>query len=276
MTRVSGAALRALIVAALIATPSLLLPAQSTKSDVLIVVVAIIAGVLTFLEYASHYPSLVEFRDAPPINRLRFGSLFCTVFLLTMIYNHAVAPTTLSAIVDRMGELVGRALDFPYSPVRLVLLMLPADEKLAVIDMVRAAAGLSYLVSLITIALFLHAIRAGGWPTNNGAFNVWINLPLFDPTSGGDVVQRLQRDARINIVCGVLLPFIIPATIKVSAFVIDPVAMAHPNTMIWTISAWAFLPASMIIRGIALMRIAELIENKRRRVVAPADGVATA
>ena len=27
-----------------------------------------------------------------------------------------------------------------------------------------------------------------------GSFNVWINLPTFDPTTGGDVVERLERD----------------------------------------------------------------------------------
>ncbi|MGV6848448.1 MAG: hypothetical protein ACWA5A_08725 [Marinibacterium sp.] len=266
-TRVWGAALRAVLVAVLIATPSLLLPSKATNTDEILVALAIIAAILTFLEYASHYPSLVEFRDAPPVNRLRFGSLFCTVFMLTVVFNHAVAPTSLSAVVDRMGELVGSVLDFPYSPVRLVLLMLPADERPIVVDMVRAAAGLSYLLSLITIALFINVVRFGGWPVNNGVFNVWINLPLFDPTKGGDVVWRLQRDARINIVCGALLPFFIPAVIKASGYFIGPMNMANPNTLIWTISAWAFLPASMIIRGIAMLRIAELIENKRRRSV---------
>lgn len=263
--RVSGAAVRAFLVALLIATPSLLLPEETTRANDVVVVLAILAALLTFLEYISHYPSLVEFRDAPPINRLRIGSLFVTVSLLTIIFIHGVAPTSLSAVINRMGSLVGGALDFPYSPVRLVLLMLPANESPAVVDMVRAAAGMSYLLSLITIGLFLHTVRVNGWPTNNGVFNVWINLPLFDPTKGGDVVVRLQRDGRVNIVCGALLPFLIPAVIKASALVISPIAMEHPNTLIWTISAWAFLPASMIIRGIAMLRVAQLIDNKRRR-----------
>ena len=36
-------------------------------------------------------------------------------------------------------------------------------------------------------------------------------------------------------------------------------------------SAWAFLPASMIMRGIAMGRIAELIEEKRNRAYSEAE-----
>ena len=95
-----------------------------------------------------------------------------------------------------------------------------------------------------------------------------VNLPLFDPTSGGDVLERLQRDARINIALGFLLPFIIPAVVKAASDLIDPISLENPQSLIWTISAWAFLPASMIMRGIAMSRVAEMIEDKRRRTYA--------
>ena len=52
---------------------------------------------------------------------------------------------------------------------------------------------------------FLVLVRIMNWPVRQGAFNVWVNLPLFDPTAGGDVIYRLQRDARINIALGFLL-----------------------------------------------------------------------
>ena len=97
------------------------------------------------------------------------------------------------------------------------------------------------------------------------AFNVWVNLPLFDPTAGGDVLQRLRRDARFNIAFGFLLPFVIPAVVKATSDLIDPITLENPQTLIWTITAWAFLPASMIMRGIAMGRVADLIEAKRRR-----------
>ena len=55
-----------------------------------------------------------------------------------------------------------------------------------------------------------------------------------------------------------------------------PIALTDPQTLIWTVSAWAFLPASMVMRGVAMARIAELIEEKRRRVYANAEAMQTA
>ena len=64
--------------------------------------------------------------------------------------------------------------------------------------------------------------------------------------------------------------------IKLASDFINPVSLTDPQTLIWTISAWAFLPASMVMRGVAMARIAELIEEKRRRVYANAEAMQTA
>lgn len=272
----TGAALRGVMVALLVATPSLLLPAFATEATEVVALLALVAGVLTFLEYNTHFPSLIEFRDARPLNRLRFIALFTMVFVLSVIAEHQFEPTALTGFFNGIGGRIGMFSDFPYSPVRLVLLMLPEHTPLETVDMVRMAAGVAYVVALITVILFIGAIRVFGWPTSSGAFNVWVNLPLFDPTTGGDVVHRLQRDGRLNVVMGVLLPFIIPALVKLASDLIDPLSMSHAQTMIWTISAWAFLPASMIMRGMAMLRIAELIEEKRRRAYANAEALQTA
>ncbi|MEX0339661.1 MAG: hypothetical protein AB3N11_11550, partial [Arenibacterium sp.] len=231
---------------------------------------------LTFAEYNTEFPSFVEFRDAPPLYRMRFVALFLMFFTLTIIAKHGYEPTALTGLVAGFGGMIGHLMDFPYSPVRLVLLILPPEASQSTIDNVRVAAVFSYTVALITMVVFLFQVRVRGWPTSRGAFNVWVNLPLFDPTAGGDVVQRLQRDARINVVLGFLLPFIIPALVKLAADLIDPISMNDPQTVIWTMSAWAFLPASMVMRGIAMGRIAELIEEKRRRVYANAEAMQTA
>jgi len=165
---------------------------------------------------------------------------------------------------------LGNAIDFPYSPVRLVVLMLPADAAPETVSLVRTAAGLAYLTSLVALTAFVVLVRVMGWPARRGAFNVWVNLPLFDPTAGGDVLVRLQRDSRFNIALGFLLPFVNPAVVKAAADLVDPISLSNSQTMIWTISAWAFLPASMIMRGIAMGRVAEMIQDKRRRAYADA------
>lgn len=272
ITRITGALVRAGLVALLIAMPSLLLPRIGPDAAQVTALLALFAAGLTIFEYASNYPSLVEFRDAPPFNRLRFGSLFLTVFLLTVLCRGQADPSGLTIFTGAVGAVIGNAIDFPYSPVQLVILSLPPEVSEAHVELVRAAAGIAYLTSLLTLAVFVIFIRAGGWPVRSGAFNVWVNLPTFDPTTGGDVVARLNRDARLNIALGFLLPFVAPAVAKAAAAVFTPFAMEAPQTLIWTVAAWAFLPSSLFMRGIAMGRIATMIENKRRRASEARDG----
>lgn len=264
IARTTGAAVRGILVALLVLTPALYLPVSATNGTEVVVFVAILAFILTFAEYNSTFPSFIEFRDAPPVNRLRFVGLMSMVSILTLICKNAYTPTELSSAAYSVGLAVANVVDFPYSPVRLVVLMLPAEASAPLTELVRVTASIAYVAALVTIASFIYAVKVRGWPTGNGAFNVWTNLPLFDPTKGGDVVTRLQRDGRLNISIGILLPFLIPALIKLLTNVIDPLTLANPQTLIWTMSAWAFLPASMIMRGIATLRIAGLIVEKRR------------
>lgn len=264
IARLLGAVVRAFCVVILIALPSLFLPGVSADTAQIVALVAIFGAALTIFEYASNYPGLVEFRDAPPFNRVRFASLFLTVLVLTVLTLGRFEPSVLTVATDRVGSIIGSAIDFPYSPVRLVVLMLPDTASAELIHLVRNAAGISYLVSLLTLAVFLIILRLRGWPQRDVSFNVWVNLPTFDPTAGGDIVERLERDARFNIALGFLLPFLTPAVIKAASTLFGSVSLENPQTLIWTVAAWAFLPASLFMRGIAMGRIAAMIEDKRR------------
>ncbi|MEP2715110.1 hypothetical protein [Pseudophaeobacter sp.] len=274
--RITGAATRGILVALLIAMPSMLLPVSATESPEIIALMAILGGVLTFAEYFSNYPSFVEFREAPPLNRMRYVAAFVMIGALSLLVRHSMDPTGLTTLVQTYGTRLGAALDFAYSPVQLTVLMLPTETPTDSLQMVRSAAGIAYVVSALAIFGFILAIRIGNWPVANGAFNVWVNLPLFDPTTGGDVVTRLQRDGRINIILGILLPFAIPATIKLASGLIDVSHLTAPPMLIWVIAAWAFVPASMIMRGLAMLRVADLIAQKRRAVYAHAEALQAA
>ena len=262
--------MRAILVVLLIATPSVLLVDTSTDTTQIVVLVALLAAIFTVVEYNSAYPSLVEFRDAPPFNRVRFFALYATVFALTVIARGETNPTTITLFFDAIGSRIGDLIDFPYSPVRLVVLMMPQGADAALIDSVRTAAGLSYLVSILSLATFVLILRGTGWPRQLGGFNVWTNLPTFDPTAGGDVVDRLNRDGQVNVILGFLLPFIIPAFVKLASDMFNPISLANDHTLIWTMTAWAFLPASLLMRGIAMMRVAQMIADQRARAYAHA------
>ena len=263
--RLPGAIVRAIMVVMLIIMPYALLPNSGSDNAQIIVLVALFGALFTIVEYSSNSPSLVEFRDAPPFNRVRFSALFATVLCLSVIFKGVEAPSAFSNYFQESGSAIGEAIDFPYSPVRLMVLMMPDGTDPAVIQRLRDAAGLSYLVSVFSVIWFIILLRLYHWPRRTGAFNVWINLPTFDPTAGGDVVKRLQRDGRINIILGFLLPFLVPAVLKLVAAFGTSINLDNPQTLIWTVSAWAFLPASILMRGVALSRVAQMIEVQRRR-----------
>lgn len=250
--------------ALLIALPSMILPLPQAHSPELVTLTAIFLGCFVFAEYFATSPSFLEFRDARPMNRCRFAALAICVFLVSLLARHDTAPTSLTALTSSLGFFLAQALDFAFSPVRLVQIVLPPDLSFSTAELARRATAMAYTASLSSILAFGLIVRTSRWPQRNGPFNVWINLPLFDPTTGGDVVARLQRDARLHIAGGVLAPFLLPALVKISSGTMDPALFANAQLFVWTVTGWAMFPAMMIMRGMARLRVAELIALQRR------------
>lgn len=269
--RLVGALIRAALVILMVALPSLILSDQSVDGAEVVALIALFGAALTLFEYAPTYPCLIEFRDAPPFNRIRFFSLFATVLFLSLMVSGHFDPTPLTQFIQAVGMVIGQSVDFPYSPVTLVKLLLPDGADAAQINLICSAAGMAFLISLLTLSIFVLSLRVYGWPARSGSFNVWVNLPTFDPTAGGDVVERLERDARFNIAAGFLLPFLTPVLMRSASDLFGSVSLDNPQSMIWVISAWAFLPTSLFMRGIAMGRIAAMIEGKRRQTSSAED-----
>lgn len=268
LNKATGAAVRGFLVMVLVVLPSVILPGIGNDTKQIVALVALFAGTLVLVEYNAVYPSLVEFRDGAPFNRIRYLMLLATVLLLSVIVADREDPTTVSRLIRALGDVVGQALDFPYSPVRLATQLLADTATPAQLLDLRTAAGTAYLVSLVSLAVFVVVLKIAGWPSTKSAFNVWVNLPTFEPTAGGDVVDRLERDARVNLAVGFLLPFVVPAVIALVTSGLPPDAITSPQTLIWTMAAWAFLPASLLMRGVAMGRVADMIRVKRDRKLA--------
>ena len=264
-SQLSGASVRAALVAAMVLTPSLLLPEADRQITDATVLVALFAAVFVIFEYGSTYPGLVEFRGAPPINRVRFGILFLTLTLIAVSLNAYDSNALLSRFVLAVGVLLGHSTDVPLSPVRLIMSLLPEGTSVTQAQQVRASAGLAYLVGLVGLTVFAILIRLRGWPSPTGSFNVWINLPTFDPTAGTDVVRQLNRDGAVNISLGLVLPYVTPPLAVMVGNNYEVSMLDSPLTLTWTMTAWAFLPASLFLRGIAMRRLALMISQKRRR-----------
>ncbi len=271
LNRATGAAVRAFLVMVLIVMPSVILPGIASDTKQIVALMSLFAGTLVFVEYNAVYPSLVEFRDGAPFNRIRYLMLLAIIIFLSVIVADSEDSTTVSRLFRALGVVMGDAMDFPYSPVRLATFMLSDTATADQVLDVRTATGAAYLVSLISLAVFVIVLKIAGWPSTKTAFNVWVNLPTFEPTAGGDVVDRLERDARVNLAVGFLLPFVVPAAIALVTVGLPASVITSPQTLIWSVAAWAFLPASLLMRGVAMARIADMIRVKRDLRLA-ADG----
>jgi hypothetical protein len=276
-TGLSGALMRAALIVLAAVLPALLIPQAAPETGQIVLLAGLFAAAVVFAEYASPYPALIEFRFAAPFNRTRFALLAVTAVLLALIQRGQVMAGPLPDLVTGFAALCGGLLDFPFSPVRLLLGALPASIAVEDALLVRDGAALAMVVAALTLAGFAAAMRMNLWPMGHGPFNVWINLPTFDPTAGNDVVERLLRQGRMNVMLGFLTPALLPGVVMVSGLMAQPIDFTAPINYVWGIALWAFLPTAMIMRGLAMGRVGRMIRANRRRLAdGEADGYATA
>lgn len=264
MSQVAQALARGFFVTLLLLFPAMMLPGTSPDLSQGVTLIALLAGIVVAVEYTARYPGLIEFRDAKPYNRGRFLQLTLLVVLLTLL-QRSVALDPQGAIPG-VALTLGRMLDFPFSPVRVLAASLPLGLPIAHIQLVVAAGAMAFVVAMLGLAGFMAALYLRLWPGRSGVLNVWVNLPNFDPTKGIDVVQRLEREGQINIVVGLTLPFSLPVLLHVSNLLVQPMTLQAPLSLVWGIALWAFIPVSLIMRGAAMYRVSQLIRAQRRRI----------
>ena len=253
------------MVVLLVLTPAALLPGVREDGAAFLVIAALSTGLFTLIEYTSRTPSLVEFRDAPPFNRLRFLTLLAIVLVVTLLVRGLDARSAPTEVVQGFAAWGQATLDGAFSPFRMMFSLTPPGANAQQAATFQAAVALSYLIGLGSVVLSLAWMLLRRWPTRGGPFDVWLNLPTFDPARGGDVVRRLRRDAWFNLVLGVLMPFLIPVILAAVPIVRDLVRFEEPSSLVWAIAAWVFLPFSLVMRGAALARLAQMIQEHRRR-----------
>ena len=120
------------------------------------------------------------------------------------------------------------------------------------------------------VGSFLVVLRVTPWPGGDGRLNLSVNLPTFQPAAGSDVAARLRRDGSVNLALGILLPYVLPPVAAAIGAAHGLSVVRSDLVLVWVASLWAFLPASLILRGIALRRVAAAIEA--RAAAAPAGG----
>ena len=264
VSRSLGALLRAVLVMALVILPGAVIPGGADGTQ-FVALTALFCGLLVYIEYSSSSPIMVEFRDAKPYNELRFLVLTFLVMIATCTMYGITTAGPQFDYLHATGHWVAVNATIPFSPTDLMVRMLPDTASMATVNIFAATCALCFaFIVLVTLAILAVHFRSRGVLFSKN-FNVHTNLPMFEPTSGGDVILRLRRDARLNVLFGVLLPFIIPACFQVFGHLIDPGIFTNLQSVVWIVSLWAFLSFNLLLRGLAMYGLVGLIEAKRRQ-----------
>lgn len=295
--RVLLALLRGILVLLLVAMPALMLPDPAAEAKALTMLLALSAAVFTFVDYAAPSPVLCSMCTAPPINRLRFCALAVILALLSVLLTGAEAP----GILTQLSQVLARWLDVPFSPIRAIeVLFVPSPVGISMLiegagladkvqgagdfakiggefnspaglapentppsPLLRQAAALSYaaaMASILVFAVLLHLLR---WPGPKVASKLYGVLGAAVPLRSQKDAAYLRARARLNIVLGLLLSVLLPSLLSALGVTLG----ASPLLLVWTLSLWSFLPASIVMRGLALNRLARL--NPPRAEAAP-------
>lgn len=264
MSQVAGAFLRGFLVILLVLVPALLLPGISQDVSQGVTLVALIAGIVVVVEYTARHPGLIEFRDAKPYNRGRFLLLFTIILALTLMQRQLLVSE--GSVPGAAYVFIGSLFDFSFSPVRLLTASLPPGLSEAHLFNVHLAASMAFLLAILGAIGFLITVWLNFWPSRASVLNVWVNLPNFDPTKGIDVVHRLEREGQFYVLLGIILPFSLPVLLHVSNLLVQPLTLETPLSLVWGVGLWAFVPISLVMRGVAMYRVAQLIRAQRRRI----------
>ncbi|MXU64600.1 hypothetical protein [Oceanomicrobium pacificus] len=261
--RLPGAFARAVLVVIVLSMPAFLLPDISRAAQEISLIIGGIVAAFTLFEYASTHPGLVDFRFAPPYNRIRFFTFSLQVLLLVFLARATMELDPFSPDIIAFADWCASLLNFPLSPVNIAVAMVGDDGDADFRLLIERAAALSYAVAFSSMIFFALVLWLFKWPVGRDNFNLWVNLPTFEPASGHDVERRLNRDGMINILVGIGLPYVIPAFVSRASGWFDPSVLDNSQPLIWGCTIWSFLPASLVIRGAALLKVGYLVRRSR-------------
>ncbi len=263
--RLLGAIFRGFWVVVVVTIPSLLLPSAPQASLELSLIIGGIVGVFTIFEYGSDSPGFVDFRFAPPYNRFRVFTIAMQVVLVTLISRAVELNLPDAAVVD-WAQQAAAILDFPYSPVGHAIDVVLQDARFSDTSalLLVLTASTSFVAGFGLTVIFAALLWLFRWPADRHGFNLWINLPMFTVREGVDIVKRLRRDAYFNIVLAVVLIYALPyiPTYGIDWFTTD--IFENDQAIIWATTLWIFVSSGLLMRALAILRIAGIIARARR------------
>ena len=258
MIQFAGALTRALILGAIIAVPSFILPDIPNVARELSLIIAAILGAFALFEYASKSPGFVDFRFAPPYNRFRIGILAALVVGLSLVVR---ASLTANLDILSMADWARSIAVTPNSPVEFLMAKISVIDTASSERLLTRVFSSAFMIAVALTALMTVLLWVFKWPFGRTEFNLWANLPTFAPAEVSLTGRRLKRDGWLNIILSLALFYVIPFVFPLIQGRLGPDLFGNSHSLVWVAAIWAFLPAVMFIRGASLIKISRILSK---------------
>jgi len=253
--RLTGATVRAVIVAILVMLPSFLLSETSHSSLEFTRILATIAAVIVIYEYGFPTPSVIEFRFAAPYNRVRFmlmlGLILSPTYLIANMLNGQITNSIISTTASNGFALM----DFAYSPVAIVADTLAGSDPV-LRNIIGQAIALNVIICLSFTLAFCASVFANLWRFGGENFNMWLNMPTYKSYDTSSLQNRLINSSFSSLLVACLIPFFGPTIATVVLAWFSQGDILSPVMITWVIALWTYLPAMYLMRAIALAKVA--------------------
>lgn len=260
LNRLIGAVFRAMVVILIIALPSFILPGSSLNARELSMIAGGVVGAFTIFEYAAKSPGFVDFRFAPPYNRMRVAIIASELLVIAFYYR----DLELGGSMEAFGAALAGLADLPGSPVRMTLDMFADTLTPGQLSRLGTAMSIAMVLALGLSILFATLLWISRWPVDRAGFNLWVNMPNFEPSEVGRTERRLYRDGMLNMLFAPLILFTAPYVLPLASSTLGSNLLREPQSVVWLASLWAFVPASLIIRGAAILKISWILRRAKR------------
>ncbi len=253
--RLTGAAVRAVVVAILVMLPAFLLSETSQSALEFTRILATIGAVFVIYEYGFPTPSVIEFRFAAPYNRIRYLLMLALTLAPAYLISTVLDGNVLTGIFASIAINGFAVLDFTYSPVAIVADTL-AGSDWALREVVGQAITLNIVISLSCVLAFCGAIFSNLWRFGDGNFNMWLNMPTYKSYDMTSLHKRLVNSAFASMLVAFLIPLFGPIIADIAIVWISNDGVLAPISITWVIAFWTYLPAIYVMRAVALAKVA--------------------
>lgn len=260
LNRLIGAVFRAMVVILIIALPSFILPDSTRNARELSMIAAGVVAAFTIFEYAAKSPGFVDFRFAPPYNRMRVAIIATELLIIAFYYR----DLPLGGALVNFGDQVSALADMTGSPVRMTLDKFANTLTPGQLSRLGTAMSLAMVIALGLSLLFAVLLWVSRWPVDRAGFNLWVNMPNFEPSEVGRTERRLYRDGLLNILFAPLVLFSAPFVLPLAASTLGSSLLREPQSVVWLAALWGFVPASLIIRGAAILKISWILRQAKK------------